>query len=569
MPVRIALAQMNATVGDVAGNAERILTTLDEARAHGAAIVAFPELFLCGYPPQDLLFHPRFVEIQEQALSDIAAGVGDELVIIGYARRGDKGLHNSAALLHQGAVAGRYDKIHLPNYGVFDEKRYFTPGEELLVASWGDLTVGINVCEDIWPDGAIPWTQCRSAGAQIIVNISSSPFHMGRESVRHALAKSRARAMGGYLAYVNLVGGQDELIFDGGSFVTGPDGTVLARAPRFRPEILFADIPLPIEGASPDSSCDGPTRPVRQVVLPGRPAQAPDKDALTADSVAADEDEEVYEALVLSTRDYVRKNGFSQVILGISGGLDSALVASVAVDALGPDNVHGLAMPSRYSSEASLTDARDLAGNLGLELREVPIDTPFQAFLDIFADLFPGMPHDVTEENIQARIRGNLLMAVSNKRGRLVLTTGNKSEVSVGYATLYGDTAGAFAVIADVFKTRVYRLARWRNSQTQGPWIPDAIITKPPSAELRPDQQDTDSLPPYEELDAILMSYVEENRSVDEITAQGHDPDTVRRILHLVDRAEFKRRQFPPCPKITPHSFGRDRRMPITSRFRV
>ena len=520
MALSIALAQMNATVGDVAGNAKCILSTLDAARNRGASIVAFPELFLCGYPPQDLLFHPRFIKTQEGALSDIAAEVGDELVIVGYARRGEKGLHNSAALLHQGAVAGWYDKIHLPNYGVFDEKRYFTPGEELLVVSWGDLIVGVNVCEDIWPDGAIPWTQCRDAGAQIVINISSSPFHMGRESARHALVKNRARSMGGYLAYVNLVGGQDELIFDGGSFVTGPDGAVLARAPRFRPDILFADIPLPIVGASPDSSCDGPTRPVRHVVLPGRPAPAPDRDALTVDSVLADEDKEVYEALVLSTRDYVRKNGFSQVILGVSGGLDSALVASVAVDALGPDHVQGLAMPSRYSSEASLTDARDLAANLGFELREIPIDTPFQAFLDIFADLFPGMPHDVTEENIQARIRGNLLMAVSNKRAWLVLTTGNKSEVSVGYATLYGDTAGAFAVIADVFKTRVYRLARRRNSRAEGPWIPDAIIEKPPTAELRPDQQDTDSLPPYEELDAILKAYVEENQSIDEITAQ-------------------------------------------------
>jgi NAD+ synthase (glutamine-hydrolysing) len=574
MTLRVALAQVNPTVGDLEGNARTVRDTLRTARERGASLVLLPELVLTGYPPQDLLFVQAFLRRQEELLREIARDVKGFAALVGFARGVGGRVTNAAAVLNRGEVKEVYDKVHLPNYGVFDEKRYFQPGRELLALRLPEGTAGVTICEDIWESREITRRLSAELGADLILNLSSSPFHAGKWRERRELVSEQARRAHCFFAYVNLVGGQDELVFDGGSFVTGPDGDIIAQALPFEEDILLVDLDLRLarEGKTggnvrkkaPDGSDPGAR--VVEVALeetetpPLRPAPGP--------VPPPGFEEEIYGALVLGTRDYVRKNSFTDVVIGLSGGVDSALVATVAADALESGRVHCVAMPSPYSSKESLEDARLLAGNLGTDFLEIPITRTFGAFQETFAPVFAGREEDVTEENIQARIRGNILMALSNKFGWLVLTTGNKSEVSMGYSTLYGDTAGGFAVIKDVFKTTVYRLCRWRNQKAGRSLIPEAILLKPPSAELKPGQADSDSLPPYEVLDPVLIAYVEENRTADEITESGLDPGLVRSIVNQVDRSEFKRRQNPPGVKITPRSFGRDRRMPITNRFR-
>ena len=535
--MRIALAQINVTVGDLDGNLERCLAAVERAR--GAHLVVLPELALTGYPPEDLLARPDFVERAAEVLQQFAVR-STSPAVVGCIEHTGSGLANAAFFVRDGRVAAVYRKQLLPNYGVFDEERYFTPGREDLIVEIAGERCGITVCEDIW----VPDTTERlaHAGATVIVNLSASPFHAGKGGEREAMLRARTAHDDVWVAYCNLVGGQDELVFDGRSMAFGPGGTLIARAPAFEETVLFAEV-----GA-------GALDPRGRDAQPGAvapPASGP---------------EELYRALELGLADYVRKNGFSDVVLGLSGGIDSALVATLAVDALGPAHVHGVLMPGPYSSPGSVDDAVQLAGNLGMDALTLPIGGPFDEFLATLEPVFDDMPSDTTEENLQARTRGMLLMALSNKLGWLVLSTGNKSEVSVGYSTLYGDMVGGFSPIKDVFKMRVWELARWRNERT--PVIPEAIIDKPPSAELRPDQTDQDSLPPYELLDRILAGYVELDRSAEELIAEGFDRATVERVIRMVDAAEYKRRQAPPGTRVTPKAFGRDRRMPITNAYR-
>jgi NAD+ synthase (glutamine-hydrolysing) len=531
---RIALGQLNLTVGDLAGNVEKMAAAAARAAEAGAELVCFPELSITGYPPEDLVLRPEFVGDNLAALEELAAKTTDACpVIAGFVDRTDRGLHNAAAYLAGGEVRVRYHKIVLPNYGVFDEKRYFVPGERTEQVSVGGISVGLSVCEDAW-DAEGPFADYR--GVPLVTNINGSPYHRRKLEERIGVLRDRAREFGGWIAYVNAVGGQDEIVFDGGSLVMGPDGEVACRAAMFEEDLLIVDI-------------DDSTARAEH------------------DAVWSEPPESIYRALVLGLRDYVRKNGFDDVVLGLSGGIDSAFVAVLAVDALGSDAVRALAMPSPYSSPESVDDAGDVASRLGIRMDVVPIDAVFDAYRSTLRPLFEGRPEDVTEENIQARVRGNLLMAMSNKFGSLVLATGNKSEYAVGYATLYGDMAGGFAPIKDVPKTLVYELCRRRNVEGPGEPIPERVMTKPPSAELRPDQKDTDSLPPYEELDPIIEAYVEDDLGIDEVVARGHDRATVKRIVRMIDRTEYKRRQAAPGIKITPKAFGRDRRMPITNRY--
>jgi NAD+ synthase (glutamine-hydrolysing) len=531
---RIALGQLNLTVGDLAGNVEKMAAAAARATEAGGELACFPELSITGYPPEDLVLRPEFVRDNLAALDELAAKTTDACpVIAGFVDRTDRGLHNAAAYLAGGEVRVRYHKIVLPNYGVFDEKRYFVPGERTEQVSVGGISVGLSVCEDAWePEG--PFVDYR--GVPLVTNINGSPYHRRKLEERLGVLRDRAREFGGWIAYVNAVGGQDEIVFDGGSLVMGPDGEVACRAAMFEEDLLIVDID------------DASARAER-------------------DSVWSEPPESIYRALVLGLRDYVLKNGFDDVVLGLSGGIDSAFVAVLAVDALGAEAVRALAMPSPFSSPESVEDAADVASRLGIRMDVIPIDAAFDAYRSTLRPLFEGRPEDVTEENIQARIRGNLLMAISNKFGSLVLATGNKSEYAVGYATLYGDMAGGFAPIKDVPKTLVYELCRWRNAQGPGEPIPERVMTKPPSAELRPDQKDTDSLPRYEELDPIIEAYVEDDLGIDEVVARGHDRATVERIVRMIDRTEYKRRQAAPGIKITPKAFGRDRRMPITNRY--
>ncbi|HUF58117.1 MAG TPA: NAD+ synthase [Actinomycetota bacterium] len=531
---RIALGQLNLTVGDLAGNVEKMASAAARATEAAAELVCFPELSITGYPPEDLVLRPEFVRDNLAALDELAAKTVDACpVVAGFVDRTDRGLHNAAAYLAGGEVRVRYHKIVLPNYGVFDEKRYFVPGERTEQVSVGGISVGLSVCEDVWQPGR-PFSDYR--GVPLVTNINGSPYHRRKLEARLAVLRDRAREFGGWIAYVNAVGGQDEIVFDGGSLVMGPDGEVAYRAPFFEEDLLIVDI---------DESTARAER----------------------DSVWSEPPESIYRALVLGLRDYVGKNGFDDVVLGLSGGIDSAFVTALAVDALGPESVRALAMPSPYSSAESVEDAADVASRLGIRLDVTSIEEIFDAYRSTLRPLFEGRPEDVTEENLQARVRGNLLMAISNKFGSLVLATGNKSEYAVGYATLYGDMAGGFAPIKDVPKTLVYELCRWRNEAGPGEPIPERVMTKPPSAELRPDQKDTDSLPPYEVLDPIIESYVEDDLGVEEIVARGHDRATVERIVRMIDRTEYKRRQAAPGIKITPKAFGRDRRMPITNRY--
>ena len=537
--VRIALGQLNTTVGDLDGNVQRMREWTARATVAGADLICFPELAVTGYPPEDLVLRRAFVDDNLGALGHLASASSDGCAILtGFVDRSDRGLHNAAALLRDGTVEERYHKIQLPNFGVFDEERYFTPGDAACSVRVASSELGISVCEDAW-HGDAPFDTYARSRPRVILNINGSPYHHGKGEERLAICRDRARQTGAWIVYVNAVGGQDELVFDGGSMVVSPTGDVAARAPMFDEDLVVVDIQ---DGAHADHDTAWPAGP-----------------------------EEVYRALVLGLGDYVRKNGFREVVVGLSGGIDSALVATLAADALGPAAVRVLAMPSPYSSAESVDDALDCAERLGVRIDVVPINEVFDAYRRTLADLFAGTTEGVAEENLQARVRGNLLMALSNRFGSLVLATGNKSESAVGYATLYGDMAGGFAPIKDVPKTLVYQVAAWRNEQilpSNAP-IPERIMTKPPSAELRPGQLDTDSLPPYDVLDPIVESYVEDDLDVDAIVARGSDRCVVERVATMIDRAEYKRRQAAPGVKITPKAFGRDRRLPITNRYGV
>jgi NAD+ synthase (glutamine-hydrolysing) len=573
--LRLGLAQMNATVGALEANTDAIRRRLEEAREAGVDVVAFPELAVCGYPPEDLLLKPSFVAANRDAVKALAAETAGMTAIVGFVDR-QFDLFNAAAILHDGEWLATYHKQRLPNYGVFDELRYFKPGRgEVLVCTRG-AWVGVSVCEDVWLPGG-PVSRLARAGADVIMNINASPFHRGKWRERHRMLATRASDHAVVMAYVNLVGGQDELVFDGNSVVFGAEGDLLAEAPAFVEQLLVCDVELEqvfrarLHDPRRRHALRGEPLNVDRIVadeLDARNDNAARPAVAMAAPVVHDDLAEVYAALVLGTRDYVRKNGFDHVVLGLSGGIDSALVAAIARDALGADAVTGVKLPSRYSSAGSRSDADELAELLGIDILELDIEPVFRAALDVLKPVFAGRDADLTEENLQARARGMLLMGLSNKFGWMLLTTGNKSELATGYATLYGDMAGGFAVIKDVPKTLAYELARWRNAQPGGAVIPENSITKPPSAELRPDQKDQDSLPPYDVLDGILEKYVEQDWSLEEIVAAGYASDTVQRVQRLVDFNEYKRRQAAPGVKITPRAFGKDRRLPITSGYR-
>jgi NAD+ synthase (glutamine-hydrolysing) len=573
-PLRIALSQMNAVVGDIPGNERRVLDDLRRARAAGAQLVLFPELAVTGYPPEDLLLKEHFLADAREAVDRIAAEATGIVAVVGFPERA-LDVYNAAAVLADGAVRATYRKVHLPNYGVFDEVRYFQSGPGGALIEVDGVTVGLTICEDIWQPG-MPMSQEALAGATVVVNISASPYVAGKGIVRERMIAQRARDHLCAVAFCALVGGQDELIFDGHSFVVDHDGDVVARSPQFEEDLLIAEVDP--QAALSARLRDTRRRPAARAMRDEVPLlgsfNVRDGDTGTPGAPKGDVTPlldrcgEIYEALVLGTRDYVEKNGFRHVVIGLSGGIDSTLVALIAVDALGADRVTTVTMPSPYSSSGTLGDAHRLAKNLGVEILELPIEPMMKGFDAALAAPFEGSEPDITEENLQARIRGNLLMALSNKFGWLVLTTGNKSENSVGYSTLYGDSAGGFAVIKDVPKTLVYRLVDFRNGRDDAHPVPRSIVERPPSAELRPDQKDVDSLPDYDTLDAILEAYIEEDAGRDQLALAGLPDDAVERVFALVDRAEYKRRQAPPGIKITPRAFGRDRRMPITNAYR-
>jgi NAD+ synthase (glutamine-hydrolysing) len=572
--LRLALAQINSTVGDLAGNVRKMVEYIGEAKARAADIVVFPELALCGYPPEDLLLKPAFIRACGDSLEKLAVQCYGLAAIVGFPEEAND-LYNAAAILCDGKIIGTCRKQLLPNYGVFDEDRYFAPahGQSVLVTQGG--RIGVSICEDIWHPGGPHEVQAVIGNAELLINISASPYHRGKGKSRERMLAVRASDSVAALAFCNLVGGQDELVFDGRSAVFDPTGTLVARGKQFHEDLVVADVdldevtrrrlhdPRRRKGQLQKRSAEAP---VQEVFLP-IPCQVK-RAPLTGRSWAEplSELEEIYEALILGTRDYVKKNGFDTVVLGLSGGVDSTLVACIAADALGADHVVGVSMPSRYSSDHSRTDAAQLTCNLGIRYLTIPIEPAFGAFSEMLAPALGGWSPDLTEENLQSRIRGTVLMALSNKFGWLVVTTGNKSENSVGYTTLYGDMAGGFAVIKDVPKTLVYELSRFRNTRSRV--ITESILLKPPSAELRPNQKDTDSLPEYADLDPLLAAYVEQDWSIAEMIAAGFDPSTVSQVVKLVDRSEYKRRQAPPGIKITPRAFGKDRRLPITNRFR-
>jgi len=573
--LRIGMAQLNATVGDFAGNRRKILGAIKEAMSLGVDVLTFPELATCGYPPEDLLFKPKFIAENLRSLDKVIEAATGLAVVVGFVDAKED-IYNAAAVIYDGKLIGVYHKIFLPNYGVFDENRYFRAGDQCPVYTIGGIGLGINICEDIWYEDG-PATAQAGAGAEVIVTISASPYHFGKVNLRERMIVSRAIDNVAIFTHTNLVGGQDELVFDGNSIAVDEKGRLLARGKQFEEDLIVADLDVePVfrarlhdprwrKGSPPAGE---PGWPTPKVAVPGVPLAKKKPPLPPREVELRGAPGEVYDALVLGTGDYVRKNGFEKVLIGLSGGLDSSLVAAIAVDALGKSNVVGVAMPSRYSSPGSLSDAELLAENLGIKLLTIPIERMFKAYLDTLAGAFKGMEPNVTEENIQARIRGNILMALSNKFGWLVLPTGNKSEMATGYTTLYGDMAGGFAVIKDVPKTLVYKLAGYRNRLSGSEIIPAAIIDKPPSAELKPEQKDTDTLPSYELLDPVLTAYVEEDKSVEQIIALGNDEKVVKRAARLVDASEYKRRQAPPGVKITPRAFGRDRRLPITNRFK-
>ncbi|MGF1667871.1 MAG: NAD+ synthase [Acidimicrobiia bacterium] len=548
MPLRVAGAQIDLVVGDLAGNEEKIAAAMEWAEAEDADVLLLPELAVTGYPPEDLVLRPGFVDDNREVVRRLARRSGRCATVVGFVdhagnnHRGsgdslDRRVANAVAIIEGGDLVGTYHKVLLPNYGVFDEDRYFSEGQEPdRIWHIAGVPVGVSICEDIWlPDGP-PHRQAQ-AGARVLLNVNGSPYHRGKAAGREEMLVARARAAGAPLVYLNLVGGQDELVFDGASVVIAADGTVIHRSPQFVEDRFVVDVPL-----AGESVVVGTVAPMLEPI------------------------EEIYQALITGVRDYIRKNGFTNVVIGLSGGIDSALTAVIAADALGPQHVWGISMPTRFSSEGSVSDSRQLAEALGLRFDVIPIESVFTSYLETLAPVFEGTEFGVAEENLQARIRGALLMATSNKFGPMVLTTGNKSEMAAGYATLYGDMAGGYSALKDVFKTTVYELSRWRNRD--GEVIPWDTIEKPPSAELRPDQKDSDSLPPYDLLDAILERYIEDDMVEEEIIAEGFDAEVVRRIAALVDRNEYKRRQAAPGVKITPKAFGRDRRLPITNKYR-
>ena len=573
-PLRLALAQTNPAVGDLTGNRREIVAIIDRAAADGVHLLCFPELGMTGYPPEDLLLKPNFIRDTRQALQiiiDHTTKLPELVVVLGFVEQQDD-LYNAAAIIHRGQLVATYHKQFLPNYGVFDENRYFQAGKGSPLYEIAGCRVGVSICEDIWyPTG--PATLQGYAGAEMILNISASPFHVGKWRERERMLATRASDTGSFVAYLNMVGGQDELVFDGSSSVFDASGAVIARAPAFATAVLTVD--LDVAAVFRHRLHDPRLRKARQESVPVVPVQFVSPAPLPAPTAAhpaliaplGNDVEEIYAALVLGTRDYALKNGFREVVIGLSGGIDSALTAAIAVDALGADAVHGVLMPSRYSSPGSLADAADLATNLGIQTITLPIQSPVDAIWQVLERPLAGIAPGVTQENLQSRLRGLYLMALSNANGWLVLTTGNKSELAVGYATLYGDMAGGFAVIKDVWKTMVYQLAVLRNQRQDHPAIPLATIEKPPSAELRPDQRDTDSLPPYDLLDPILQAYVEDDRGMDEIVALGYPEGEVRRVVRMVDRNEYKRRQAAPGVKVTRRAFGRDRRLPLTSGY--
>lgn len=563
---RIAIAQINCTVGDLKGNCEKIIGYAEKARNSGVDIVTLPELAITGYPPEDLLMKPKFIEDNVAALREVACSIKDIVAVVGFVDKENGDLFNAAAVMYGGEIKGVYHKTLLPNYGVFDEKRYFAPGKRPSVFKFGDLIFGVNICEDIWFDEGPTAVQAQQ-GAMLILNINASPYYVGKIKVREEIVRHQASTNNVFIVYSNLVGGQDELIFDGQSIVSDNHGNVIARALAFREDLLVIDIPKDrFAKEQPQKAKKASHKKSNLITIADKITQVSKPDIPWNKVETLDPVAEVYEALVLGLHDYVAKNGFGNVAIGLSGGIDSAIVAAIAVDALGKDRVVGVFMPSRYTSGESEEDATELAKNLGIEMLTVPIDGIFKAYTSTLGPFFKDRQEDTTEENIQARIRGNILMAMSNKYGWLVLTTGNKSEMSVGYATLYGDMAGGFAVIKDVPKTLVYELAAFRNAS--GPVIPQRIIEKEPTAELKPDQKDRDTLPPYDTLDPILKAYVEEDMHPEEIISPFLEKDVVHRVSRMVDSSEYKRRQSPPGIKITPKAFGRDRRMPITNRYR-
>lgn len=575
--LRIALAQINPTVGDLEGNVSKIVDYIEMARSFSADLVAFPELALTGYPPEDLLLKTQFIEDNIESLEKVRENVADITAIVGFVDRKDD-IYNAAAVIHNKRIVDVYRKMYLPNYGVFDEYRYFQAGTRYPVYQLADASIGINICEDIWyPEG--PARVQSLAGAEVIININASPYHLGKGKLRETMLSARASDNIVIVAYVNTIGGQDELVFDGHSLVIDQDGNVIARGKQFQEDIIVVDLNLE---SVMMRRLQAPRRrqevirleegAVERITLPeGKPRpkkkHKPSIPQPSGTHMLLEPLEEIYAALVLGTSDYVTKNGFEGVVIGLSGGIDSSLVATIAVDALGSENVRGLFMPSPYTSNESKEDAYALAGNLGIKMTELPIDGVFQSYIHSLKTDFVGLPQDATEENLQARIRGNILMAFSNKFGWLVLTTGNKSEMSVGYATLYGDMAGGFAVIKDVPKTMVYELCRWRNHKN-GAVIPERMFTKEPSAELKHDQKDSDTLPPYPALDPILRAYIEEDRSFEEILSFGYDVKGTQKVISMIDKSEYKRRQAPPGIKISRKAFGRDRRFPMTNKYR-
>ena len=573
--LRLGMAQINSTVGDLSGNTKKILHYIDEAKALGVDLLTFPELAITGYPPEDLLLNPQFIKQNKERLNEVVEHSTDIAVVVGFVDS-NSDIYNAAALIHNNKLAGVYHKVYLPNYGVFDENRYFQAGAECPIFIIYGIGIGITICEDMWYETG-PATVQAYAGARLLVNISASPYHAGKGNLRERILATRAADNVAIIAYNNLVGGQDELVFDGNSLIITQQGEIIARGKQFEEDLVVAD--LDVESVFRSQLHDPRRRKEAPWVKKGLEQATKIEVSTEYPTIARlplpsrqverlDELGEIYQALVLGTRDYVHKNGFEKVVIGLSGGIDSSLVATISADALGADNVVGVSMPSRYSSPNSKSDAEALAKNLGIEFKVIPIEKAFSSYLETLAEHFKNTQSDVTEENIQARIRGNLLFALSNKFGWLVLACSNKSETATGYTTLYGDMAGGFIPLKDVPKTTVLELAKYKNRQAGREIIPSGVLTKAPSAELRPDQKDTDTLPPYKLLDPILKAYVEDDLSIDQIVNMGFDPKIVTEIARLVDRNEYKRRQAAPGIKITHRDFGKDRRLPITNRFK-
>jgi NAD+ synthase (glutamine-hydrolysing) len=571
--LRVGLAQINVTVGDLKGNVAKILACVEEARSLAVDLLTFPELAVAGYPPEDLLLRPQFVRDNLDALDTVVKGSAGITLIVGFVDA-EEDIYDAAAIIHDGHFVDVYRKQFLPNYGVFDEDRYFEPGSRCAVYEIAGVGVGVNICEDIWyPEG--PAQAQAYNGAQVIVNISASPFQAEKRFFRERMLSTRASDAACMLCYNNLVGGQDELVFDGNSMIIDPEGEIIGRARSFEEDLLICDLNMDkVMQARLHAPRRRKERPAftgavpEKVHVSSKPFIAAKPPLPPHDVTPLEGVTEVYAALVVGTRDYVRKNGFEKVVIGLSGGVDSSLVAVIAVDALGAENVVGVSMPSRFSSPGSRSDAQAIAENLGIRLITIPIEEAFTAYLGMLSEPFAGTEFGIAEENLQTRVRGNILMGLSNKFGWLVLATGNKSEMATGYSTLYGDMAGGFALIRDVPKTLVYKLVEYRNARDGKPVIPQAVLDKVPSAELKPGQADTDTLPPYDVLDPILQAYVEEDKSLADLLAAGFDEETIKRVITMVDRNEYKRRQAPPGVKITPRAFGRDRRLPIANRYR-